>query len=81
MLKNKHARYIIEYNSSATYTTVKPYIICEVNAIIFNKKYRGVGIAKQGRHDKWNEKIGREIAHGRAIKDIIDNSDLMTIIT
>lgn len=55
---------------------VRPYTIVEIYSTVCGKVYRGVGMAKQGKHDTWNGVLGYEIAYGRAVKQIITDAKL-----
>jgi len=55
----------------------RPYTIVEVYSDVNGFRFRGVGEAKCGKNDIWNDMIGYEVAFGRAVKMIVKNSGIL----
>jgi len=52
---------------------VKPNMMVAVTCEYRGHFYYGYGFARCNRKDEWNEKTGYAIAHGRAVKNLLDN--------
>lgn len=50
---------------------IRPYTIVEIFTEVNGYFYRGVGMAKLGKNDRWNSLLGYDIAYGRAVQQVI----------
>jgi len=65
--------YIIENHTVTHFSQQDPWTFIEIMVTYEGHEYSGVGFARRVYKDKWIAELGRDIALGRAIKDVIRN--------